>query len=489
MGGSVMLIISVEFLTGRFHANPWGRNVNEGVTEWPPSPYRIIRAVIDSWKRKCSDLDASRVEHLLELLSSAQPKFYLPSAQESYIKVYMSQVSTSIYDRQLVYDAFVVTNPSDKILLGWDDISLEPDDRKDLNQLLSRINYLGRSESWVRMKLHDSAEATKWNCFPVWSGSVVNDMHTLEVGTTMPKQEYVIRQKDSPKNLGWFDALAYSTKDILERNDSSPPAFKQHTYAISDTCFSVDRHPLTKQSNKKITSVLLGLESKILPLATETVVISERIHRKLLGIDKRISGEYSKVSSKFSGRDSEGKRLTGHRHIYIIPWDSNNDGRIDHVLITGKDEFNHSEIQSLNALTSIWQSGGKPDIKLVPIQWGMIEEISANFKTTKFKSETPFLPTRHYRKGRGIFDQWLEQEVKHECKNHGYPEPVSVRRLDKLDKAGHSFHWIEFVRSRKGDQVASGYGFEIVFSEPIFAPFAIGYGAHFGLGTFLPTKA
>jgi len=31
-----MLIIELEFPAGRYHANPWGRNVNEGEVEWPP---------------------------------------------------------------------------------------------------------------------------------------------------------------------------------------------------------------------------------------------------------------------------------------------------------------------------------------------------------------------------------------------------------------------------------------------------------------------
>lgn len=483
-----MLIISIEFLNGRFHANPWGRNVNEGVTEWPPSPYRFIRAMIDSWKRKYDGLVESKIEHLLNLLSSTLPKFYLPAAREAHVKVYMSQVSTNIYYKQPIYDAFVITNPLDKVLLGWDDVSLSDADSEDLNQLLSGINYLGRSESWVRIKLCNSVQAVKWNCFPTEPSQVPNNMHTLEVAAAMPQQEYVIKQKDSRNTLRWIDALADSTKEMLKRKDSSPLAFKQFTYAISDTCFSGYRPSPVMQNSRNITSVLFGLESKILPLATETVVISERIHGKLLGINKRVSGGNIRVSSKFSGRDSEGKMLIGHKHVYILPWDSDGDSRVDHVLITGKDTFDATEIRSLNALTSIWQSGGKPDARLIPIQWGTIEAVARDFKASKFKSETPFIPTRHYRKGRGNFEQWLENEFRRECKNHGLPDPISVSRLAKLEKAGHGFYWIEFVRSRKGDQVTSGYGFEVVFPEPIFSPFSIGYGAHFGLGMFLPSK-
>jgi hypothetical protein len=56
-----VVVIELRFLTGRFHATPWGRNVNEGVPEWPPSPYRLLRALYDAWKRKRPDWPEGRV--------------------------------------------------------------------------------------------------------------------------------------------------------------------------------------------------------------------------------------------------------------------------------------------------------------------------------------------------------------------------------------------------------------------------------------------
>ena len=34
-----MLTIGIKFPAGRYHATPWGRNVNEGVVEWAVSWY------------------------------------------------------------------------------------------------------------------------------------------------------------------------------------------------------------------------------------------------------------------------------------------------------------------------------------------------------------------------------------------------------------------------------------------------------------------
>ena len=41
------ITIKLTFPGGRYHATPWGRHVNEGVPEWPPSPWRLLRA---SWR-------------------------------------------------------------------------------------------------------------------------------------------------------------------------------------------------------------------------------------------------------------------------------------------------------------------------------------------------------------------------------------------------------------------------------------------------------
>ena len=36
------VIIRLTFPGGQYHATPWGRHVNEGAVEWPPSPWLMI---------------------------------------------------------------------------------------------------------------------------------------------------------------------------------------------------------------------------------------------------------------------------------------------------------------------------------------------------------------------------------------------------------------------------------------------------------------
>jgi len=52
-----MLVLT--FPWGRYHANPWGRHVNEGAVELPPSPWRPLCA---TWRTRAPELDTYRAE-------------------------------------------------------------------------------------------------------------------------------------------------------------------------------------------------------------------------------------------------------------------------------------------------------------------------------------------------------------------------------------------------------------------------------------------
>ena len=81
-----MLTLELYFVAGRFHATPWDRHVNEGVVEWPISPWRILRALLAVGYRKLgwdAENPPERVRRLIEILSSEPPHYWLPPASMS----------------------------------------------------------------------------------------------------------------------------------------------------------------------------------------------------------------------------------------------------------------------------------------------------------------------------------------------------------------------------------------------------------------------
>ena len=76
-----MFALDFRFPAGRYHATPWGRNVNEADVAWPPEPWRLLRALIAAWWRKgdrarWSEADLAR---LIDTLAETLPEYSLPA--------------------------------------------------------------------------------------------------------------------------------------------------------------------------------------------------------------------------------------------------------------------------------------------------------------------------------------------------------------------------------------------------------------------------
>ena len=59
-----------------------------------------------------------------------------------------------------IFDAFVVVARHQRLIVGFD-CEVSNGVRDDLDDLLSELNYFGRSESWIKAKVLESPEWTK----------------------------------------------------------------------------------------------------------------------------------------------------------------------------------------------------------------------------------------------------------------------------------------------------------------------------------------
>jgi CRISPR-associated protein Csb2 len=467
-----MTTIEMRFPAHRFHATPWGRHVNEGVVEWPPSPYRLLRALYDSWKRKHADIAETTVEEVLARLAAEAPHFGLPEAVASHTRSYLNSNTLDPTDKSLIFDAFVALDPGAACYVTWPGLDLSDSHRDTLARLLGSLNYVGRSESWVEAKLQDGDLTRGMWCEPLGSSGVGGDV--IAVACVVPRADY---REARP----WLDAIAYSTAEFQKDQRSSPPAMRWVQYGRPPGALMTRVPKRPKGHPAGTQAVVLGLDAKVLPLATATIEIAEQVRVRLMGIHKRLMGDARKVSSKFSGKDEAGNPLKDHRHVFILP-KANDRGRIDRVLLYTRDPagFNQNELRSILQVDKLY---GKTDesIRVVATWRGSISDPSVRPSARVAFSVTPFASIRHWRKGRGSYEEFLAEEVRRECRNHGLPEPVKV---DLLEKSPGLFEWIEFRRNRKDQPPQPGHGFALEFTEPVPVPFALGYGCHFGLGQF-----
>lgn len=148
-----MLTIAMRFPGGRYHATPTGHHVNEGLVEWPPSPWRLLRALLAvgyntlGWEQVPPE--AAR---LLNTLSETVPSYWLPPATLAQSRHYMP---LGVLDKgrektTLVFDTWARI-PSGALVVQWP-VTLGADAQELLEKLLQNLNYLGRSESWVEAR-------------------------------------------------------------------------------------------------------------------------------------------------------------------------------------------------------------------------------------------------------------------------------------------------------------------------------------------------
>lgn len=133
-----MIAISLKMLAGRLHATPWGRHVNEGAAEWPPTPWRLLRSMIATWKGKNLSIDDDTAERILRAISSP-PDYALPPATVSHTRHYMPWDKNNAGDTTLIFDTFVAVDPNSLVIIRWPDAELSEDDQQVLADWLRHV--------------------------------------------------------------------------------------------------------------------------------------------------------------------------------------------------------------------------------------------------------------------------------------------------------------------------------------------------------------
>src|SRR5579875_128094 len=384
-----MTTIELRFPARRFHATGWGRHVNEGVPEWPPSPYRLLRALYDAWKRKHAEIGESEMEQLLAALAAEAPTFRFDPARAavSHTRSYLSSNAFDPTDKSLIFDAFVSLAKDAKCYITWPNAQLGPDQRALLERLLGSLNYLGRSESWVEARLAEAYGGAV--CEPLASARGNGDI--VPVACAVPKDTYRER-------LPWLKALAYSTSDLIKERRSAPPALRMVQYLLPRDALATHLPAPPRRHPPGTEAVLLSLDATVLPLVTATIEVAEQVRTRLMGIHKRLmGGDPAKVSPKFSGKDADGKPLEGHRHAFILP---RGDGhRIRRILLWCAEGFDSNELRAILQLRELYGAASDKPIRVVATWRGPADDPTVRPKAKEVVSTTPFVAPRNWRRG------------------------------------------------------------------------------------------
>jgi CRISPR-associated protein Csb2 len=479
-----MFALVFRFHAGRYHATPWGRNVNEADVAWPPEPWRILRALIAMYWRKGDRERWSEddLAALIEALAEQPPVYRLPDiAVHTHTRHYMpAPVKTT-----LVFDAFVRLPADAEIVAAWPELTLSEPLFALADDLARGIGYLGRAESWA-----DCEARSEWddrpNCLPEEIGEADTADHqpvrliapraaadyaaerdrlltefdererqnAISKGKKPPTLKALATARDKafgatlPAQL--LDALKLDTSDYQEHGWSRPPASREVIYfrrplgpaprsfrrnsALDDpTRFTVARFVLAGRPRPRIEdAVKIGELMRLAALAQFGWAKDEATGRKR-----------PKAPPVISGRDAQSRPLKDaeHRHAFWLPEDADGDGEIDHVIVYAREGFCREVRNKLDGLTKLWverrESLSEEDGAALPEarqEWRLALEgfgKPADFcgasrllaSSKRWESVTPFLASGHLKA------DGYAGEIRRLAKRRGLPEPSEITFL------------------------------------------------------------
>jgi len=526
-----MTVLELRFPAGRYHATPWGRHVNEGAVEWPPSPWRIIRALIATWylkARRDEEISEPTIRALADVLSQP-PIFRLPRAATAHTRHYMPFNEGKNEKTTKVFDTFIQVAEKEALLVAWN-VDLAPEQLAALKKLAERLGYLGRAESLVEARVLEGITAIEPNTMPLgkdaklpqktelvcllapmspdaylkWREEFLKTHQQPSSGSKKKtgkkaKVDDVPEESVVPPDL--FRALHADTGELQAAGWNLPPGAEFVNYARREDAFAPATKPRPQRSRGLPTVARFAVVSTVAPSITQAVSIGDRVHAALCKWSDQGKGR----AAVFTGLDNDGKPRTDHAHAHIFCEAKGPRDTLTHITLWATMGFNEAACLALRKLNKVWGHGGH-DIRLVLHgigQPGDFKDCALFGKARVWRSLTPFVSTRHaktFRDGRPKTDAsgWQVGSGAHDLLRllallpHG--SAATVKQFDERQRpfqfGSRRLRSLQFRTNRhdgggnRGN--SSGNAFIITFPEPVSGPLAFGYGSHFGLGLFQP---
>jgi len=400
----------------------FGRNVNDGDPEWPPSPWRVLRALVAT-ARTHADLEGVRGDvdrALTALLAATPPRYRLPAALAAHSRHYFPLAARD--KTGLVLDGFHAVAVDDPLEV-WFDVELDEAERAALAAVAERIPYLGRSESLCRAELA-TGTPTEWHAEP--EGELAQHVADGDL------VDLLCPEPGAPVSVLEADVGALRKARLRRPAGTRMTGYRVRRPAVSEPTATAAARP---------TTLIFRVDSPSRPGLTEAVTVADALRA---AAQSRFGRGVNGVSSPvLSGRDETGRRRDGHRHAHYLAWSDARSPRIDLLAVWAPEGLGASELSALAEITQL-RSHLLPD----PLELGLAAMGSRDTlrlpqlfgPAPAWETVTPFALVRHPKRRRDRLVDGPEDQVRRELALRGLPEPAKV----ELVKGA----WHEFRRAR-----------------------------------------
>ena len=504
------IVLCQLFPLGRFHATPWRANpFADALGEWPPSPWRLVRAVVSRWyqwqRETYSVAQEARLDLLIRALCSSSYRFHLSAVARrgSPVRQYQpvefgwnpagkKEAAVQRYGTSLVQDNYWCV-PRDRDGATWwfiDGDHWNDDLVEMLDRCLERVTYFGRTETFSLLRRVEGP-TPEVNC-------VLGDNATASSVPVLVPESTATREN-----------VERITGDPDQVSRSIPTGAKMLHARLPKR--SVTRDSVTEvfvQDERHLIQLAIGWNvappSRVVARLTARFrggVLRELLRIKTDGASTTWGDADEKVRAQVAdmlGKDARGRKLEDHRHTEFFTWlEGASPTRL--LVWRGARPFDQDERLAIYRAASrdiSWASAG-PDttswkVRVVPLDSVVppppgFDEVCA----TDWESVTPFVPARHYlRGGKPRESESIPSQVQRELAARGLVATADGVEVQAVDDAGWmAVHVPRSERSKQafiGDR--RGYWLRLRFATPICGPVRLGHSSSFGLGLFRPTE-
>ena len=505
----MQIVLRQEFPLGRFHATPWRVNpFDDPYGEWPPSPWRLVRAVVARWYQWAREAEPEpgiqQLDDLVRALCTSSYRFHLPpnARRGSPIRQYhpvefgwnpkeKKKAATRSYSTSLVQDNYWCMSDGDEGAVrwrvdgdGWSDALLNV-----LDRCLERITYFGRVETFTRIR-RASSDASTPNC--------------------------EISDRRVPGSVPLLVPCPDANRDDVERVTDDPDAIRRSVPPGSRIVYAVRPAPPavheTRRSppshvDRRLLQFAIGwnVAPEIRSVSRLTARFRGAVILELLRIKSgnpaatwdSVNASVREGIADMAGKDREGKPLAGHRHAEFLAWCE--DGVPTRLLVWREgrpfDEDEQTALLQAASLELSWAAAG-PDadtwkVRLVPLDRSVPPPPGFDgVPACVWESLTPYVPPRHHLRGGKPRDrESLAAQVRRELAQRGFSEAENV----EVEQVGDATWVAAHVPLRQGGRRAflgdrRGYSIRLTFGQPVEGPIRLGHSSSFGLGLFKPVR-
>jgi len=504
-----VLTLRLSFLWGRYYAHPWGQNparIREA--EWPPSPWRLLRALAAAWFQANPGREPSpELIRTLEALGRELPTFVLPKVsfsravhyQPNYGATAKGEVSLAKYKRVRHENHFVAVGGD--VLIQWQLLGLSEADAHVVCSVTSgiaeRVSYFGRAESVCEVEVVDSDREREAAQVALQSGKPCRQIGSTFRDVFCPDPDDFQASdlwKRREDNAGSDVAQKHLVQELLDAPQPLPDGAAWFSYRMPEGWPHrwVVRHtqpPQRRAPAGRIVAHFLefSLQCRIPVPAKFTVSIAELFR------DAAIRN-HPGPSFALSGRDGPQGYQTGHHHAFYLPVPDNLGQYLSLLRVWCPYGFTQQEVNALVAVGALRWAGGRFPVR--PVLLRVQRELPQPRPSCVWRSVTPFVPPRYwYRKkfaeGRVREPYSPENQLRFCFRENGTdPSSATIQRAEVANSKWEvcKVHQHDNTIATQSDPThLIGLLLKVILPEPIVLPFpSYGHSAHFGLGQFEP---